>query len=168
MRIIKFRGKSIDNGEWVVGSLLVTDDNKNNPMYSRIPKKHYRIMAYFAGDWNMGGWDAVNVDPSTIGQFIGLTDKNGMEIYEGDILLQKTTEKFKEVNSSVWERIYTVIFGSCDFNPGWSGHNTYCFYLQGTKPKTTKGVGKISSDNITGYYPYEVIGNIHDNKELLK
>lgn len=154
MRIIKFRGKRIDNGEWIIGDIIHSASMNKSVNKIRIK--------------SVGLSESYSVDFATVGQFTGLTDKNGKEIYEGDILLQKTTEKFKEVNSLVWERIYTVVFGNCDFNPRWSGCSTYCFYLQGTKPNTIKGVGKISSDNIMGYYPYEVIGNIHDNKELLK
>lgn len=73
MRIIKFRGKRFDNGEWVVGDL------EYNPR-----KQLARIHTYD----NDG--DYLNqhiVDSDTVGQFSGLTDHFGKEIYEGDMLI---------------------------------------------------------------------------------
>lgn len=70
MRTIKFRGKSILYDEWLYGDLVHLADNKRfgiliNDKYS---------------------YDECEVVPDTVGQFIGLYDCNGKEIYEGDIL----------------------------------------------------------------------------------
>ena len=65
MREIKFRGKRLDNGEWVLGDLHL-----NTPY----PHIHF-------------GFDnRAKIDTDTIGQFTGLHDNNGKEIYEGDVL----------------------------------------------------------------------------------
>jgi len=120
MREIKFRGKRVDNGQWVYGDITrIFPAGK----IIGIVDWEFRIVH--------------EVDPETVGQYTGLKDKNGIEIYEGDII---RIEGFSEP--------MTVYFKDGCF--GW-GKQHY---------------GKYSFDPF-GIEQLEVIGNIFDNPELL-
>lgn len=122
MKDIIFRGKRTDNGEWVCGNLFIPD-RKDTPTQICIGTNVIRI--------------TYDIDPSTVGQYTGLTDKNGKEIFENDIVLLKGDEE-----------PYTVEFDEC------------CFQVYGDSVCYVM-------DNFYDH-DIEVIGNIHDNPELLK
>ena len=128
MREIKFRGKRLDNGEWVYGFVFFNQ------------YKSEAVIARVADTESV----CENVDPVTVGQFTGLHDKNGKEIYEGDIIIEKLRRARKD-----GERL-VVCFD--DFE--WQGKNA--------NGATT------SLSLLVEYHTIEVIGNIHDNPELLK
>lgn len=129
MREILFRGKQIDTGAWVEGAFCMKDcDNPFGPLVDRPTIIKYE-------EPNSGYW--FRVDPETVGQFTGLTDKNGQKIFEGDII---------------------------------SGlGNTYvCKWDEGNVEFTVFD-GKESFGLAYAAYPcMEVVGNIHDNPELLE
>lgn len=131
MRPIKFRGKRVDNGEWVFGSLDLTA-NQAAILWDRIDNE---------GD--TAPWFA-DVVPGTIGQFTGQLDKNGKEIYEGDIVRYYDDIEDELVSSHV---IY---------------HKESCSFCAAP----TKLCGDYTG--ITAYWQFEVIGNIHDKTELIK
>ena len=127
-REILFRGKAIDNGEWVYGYLT----------------KHYYkgefefCIQYFDSDMDDKKRHNVIVDQNTIGQFTGLFDKNGVKIFEGDIV---------KSHSKNW-------IGEIKFFEGSFIHNEAI------------RANSLINDCVPTYC--EVIGNIHDNPTLLK
>lgn len=123
MREILFRGKMIANGKWSEGNLLVTKQGCCITPDATV----------------LGSYGAV--DPETVGQYTGLTDKNGTKIFEGDIVKYSDT-------------VHNVVFeqrnGTAYFGLVYSTLETLSFgYYQDLKQ-------------------IEVIGNIYDNPDLLE
>ena len=150
MREILFRGKRIDNGEWVEGYYVHT--RRHHCIITGCIDDGYVVHGHYANDVAMEV-----VDPATVGQYTGLTDKNGKKIFDGDIIRFR---KFRD-------------------EPNWVGVVKYeiCSYIaKGWMPlayEKRKGE-KLSFGGfevqILGIEKttIEVIGNIHDNPELLR
>jgi len=71
MRETKFRGKSLETGEWIYGSLI----QMNNT---------FSIMSHDI--YAHPGWQRFEVDPETVGQWLGIADRKGVDVYEGDFV----------------------------------------------------------------------------------
>ena len=138
MREILFRGKRTDNYEWIEGSLCTT-----------IPSdEDFYTISYFDFE---GYYIEENVIPSTIGQYTGLTDKNGKKIFEGDIIKYKNTDGIK------FNGVALTVTGKVVYN-----EKNASFAISGKDEIGAKHYDYFPIKNI------EVIGNIHDNPELLK
>lgn len=142
MREIKFRGKRLDNGEWIYGSLLVS--------HFKDDKKERYFITQFSGNYTFEH----EVDPNTVGQFTGLRDKSGREIWEGDI--------FKEDGSGIVRSVFRVPGGlAFEDNPVSFGYDHRAPVYPYSSIAEMQSVSWLSQC-------CEVIGNIHDNPELLK
>ena len=157
------RAKRVDNNEWIEGFLV---------RYGWIGKEKWHIIPSYAS-----ALYTFEITPSTICRCTGVKDINGLLIWENDILMRKTTEKFKKYNSMKWEQYGVVKFGEYDFKPGVHGRNTVCFYVEHLKNVPIEPpnylLGNISPglnqrDVLDECYPYEVVGNIFDDYERLK
>ena len=135
-RKIKFRGRITKSTEWVYGSLIVYPDGEYNILSQR--KENSSKM----DDWY--------VDKQTVGQFTGLYDKNGQEVYEGDIVKRKIIKS--------------------DFYPEqYMPHIKMCPEIRFGEEFITRMPKQKDIDNgIIDNFDYEVVGNIYDNPELLK
>lgn len=130
MREIIFRGKRKDNGEWVYG---------NSALFFKETTKIYGELVQ---------WREIEVIPETVGQFTGLTDKNGKKIFEGDIVKEWSSSWKSPLKTE--ESIYEVV----------------CEYL-GSLHLIRKTIYGETSTLLCRKSIVEVIGNIYDNKELL-
>ena len=129
----KFRGKALEDfpsinikkGDWVYGGIYTENSNVYIVKYL----SPYEDLFF------------VDVDPETVGQYTGLKDKNGREIYKGDIVKFQTWKGYNDMGEVVWAE-----------NNG--------FYIKGTRDEDIFW----HPDNVKDL---EVVSNIHDNPELL-
>lgn len=117
----KFRGKD-NNGNWIFGDLIYCGDTGLSEIRSS-KDKHFE-----------------DVMPETVCQYIGKKDKNGVEIYEGDIF------------ESYGNKLYHYIVEYSTF---------HCAYFGKCIETDYKGLADINNQ------PIEVVGNIYDNKDLI-
>lgn len=129
MREILFRGKRLDNGKWVEGNLFIPDKVTRADVPTEILMGTNIVRISF------------EVDPYTVGQYTGLTDKNGAKIFEGDVV--------RHNDGTLHEVVFEQRSGNAYF--GWTMNELETWHFDG------------------GFLrQLEVIGNIHDNPKLLE
>ena len=127
MREIKFRGKSKNSGRWVYGDLITQRYNSRQGIH-----------IYEKNDKLQSDYQFVRVDKKTIGQYTGLKDKNGKEMYEWDIVLVSNQAKAIIMYDDI-KAVFVLNYGQDEI--------------------------PIHSET---YISLEVIGNVFDNPEWLK
>ena len=140
MREILFRGKRVNNGEWVYGYLTMCTDGS---CYITTEVER-NVLRYVKGKPSyVFSRIEYEVDPKTVGQCTGLKDKNGVGIYEGDVIVST----YKDMGTDTG----LVVFKGCGFKVE---------------------IPNVGDDELVDWKRYfdsiEVIGNIYENPELLK
>ena len=132
MREILFRGKRQDNGAWETGSLVIVRMGCHDAQY------------YIAD--KMTGYHTP-VDPSTVGQYTGKTDKDKNRVFDGDIIRMFNAKPPFDVGIVQWD------------------DHDQCYVVRST---WSERCHLTDFGNLGRPEYFEIIGNIHDNPELLK
>ena len=136
MRTIKFKGQQLSNGDWIVGDLIHLVDG-----------------VYISND---NGNNKAQVNPDTVCQFTGFTDKNGREIYEGDVLRSDHCP-FSCLEDNECDNYYAVVC-YCEENASFytitvkNPDSDVRGFSDGIPDSIYRGKMKI----------FEVVGNIHE------
>ena len=143
MREILFRGKRTINGDWVYGDFMRGNERKS------------LRDSIFVYDSETQSFNDYEINPSTLGQYTGLTDKNGKRIFEGDILhIAKNADGLGGYYQPPLDYHVNVVVK-------WD----LCAWMWETLCEDKR---YISFPDAWCHYECEVIGNVHDNPELLE
>ena len=140
-----FRGKRKDNGAWVEGYYACQSNHSCIP--SALKYQHFIFKDVFM-DFNLGGLGEYEVIPGTVGQCTGLKDKNSKMIFEGDILKFVSDDREISLYVVIWDT--SLLSWQVQEISHYVKNDYYGF------------------DELCEFGDTELIGNIHDNLELLE
>lgn len=146
-REIKFRGKRLDNGEWAYGNLQ-----------QQVVKNEEWYITSITSPFNEFLNESHIIDPKTVGQYTGLKDKNGKEIYEGDIV---TGENYPFIEDGKQNYVGIVVFyvDCASF-----GYNYQC--VRKDKRGISNGISnEFEANEDLICENLEIIGNIYEREE---
>ena len=128
----KFRGKRLDNGEWVYGFLTCYTEK-----VSAI--QHWNEKGHLTG---------YGTDPESVGQWTGLVDRHGKEIFEGDVMVCRQYIGGNFIDYCIERGFVEMLHGAFGLHRKQGYYRPFKDWLEA--------------------YEYEIIGNIYENPELLK
>ena len=173
MREILFRGKRTDTGEWIEGYFCKT--RESNTCYIAKSEGGDNCNEYFVD---------YEVTPETVGQYTGLTDCNGKKIFEGDIVkcrhywqLSRYPHIDIDEETYFFEQKIRGAYGKQKTeSSGFSNYNYFYYRNYAVEYYEKKGEYRVRNGscfnsltrNFIFVHDIEIIGNIHDNPELLE
>ena len=134
MRTIKFRGKSVDYGTWRYGSLIIHEDGS-------------MAITGGANKFDSQLWSS-QVHPESVGQWTGLVDRHGKEIFEGDVMVCRQYIGGNFIDYCIERGFVEMLHGAFGLHRKQGYYRPFKDWLEA--------------------YEYEIIGNIYENPELLK
>ena len=151
MREILFRGKRLDNGEWIEGHLLT------------VTLREETAYLIFADSFKIVCGEVkaslhALVDPATVGQYTGLKDKHGKRIFEGDLL---NGFRYPFLRDNAHNYFAEVVWFDNSPAFGLVTHKNPLSAVRGISDGNTEYMEDFDPNN------WEVIGNVHDNPELM-
>ena len=190
MREILFKAKRKDNREWVegyycqlpkvsLGATITSGEMCSKNVGDYIIEIKSKQNSNFSNSFPFEVIESETheIDPETLCQYTGIKDNDGNRIWENDILRQKTAEEFNKYSPFEWEKYGVVRFGEFERKIDVDTNSSIGFYIEHLKSVSINpkdySIGKIQKDinqrdMINKCYPFEIIGNIFDNPELLE